>query len=335
MKPGGETQAKAAPLIEARVAAEIGDDIDRPKPFAATPNPSIVRSHPDSRTRLSVPFGSGMGLDTDDTDHRLATEQAREMVNVQRRFRENRLDFISGGSGHDRVVGAGGANTSTASPPPPPPTNRPPSSLPAPPGHIQDIDFSIIEALEGGNHLNMYYPKGAGNLPHAQSGPTIGIGVDLGQMNRADLDDLVKHHGLDPAIASKLRPYLGLKGIASARFIRANPLQLKTWETLNLSYAKHGSIRQTVETNFNSVQAARGSSVRFAQLPRDIKTTILSVAAQYGGDLPAATPDFWRYVSNNNRSAMIAELRNFHDQHARRRNHEADYLELGIHPPLP
>lgn len=80
MLPGGPTQRRAARLIEAKVAAEIGDDFANPVPFTPRPRVPIVRTDPAVPTRKSVPFGRPGGETQDDTDHRIAMAVASDIV---------------------------------------------------------------------------------------------------------------------------------------------------------------------------------------------------------------------------------------------------------------
>jgi hypothetical protein len=50
------------------------------------------------------------------------------------------------------------------------------------------------------------------------------------------------------------------------------------------------------------------------------------VAFQYG-DLARRTPNFWRQVTEKKWADVIANLRNFGDHYATRRNVEADLLQ--------
>ena len=79
-----------------------------------------------------------------------------------------------------------------------------------------NIDFDFIGQQEGVKS-SMYVPKKNGQVL-GDSGPTIGIGLDLGQRNVSDLK------GLSPELIEKLSPYTGMKGSEADAFVENNPL---------------------------------------------------------------------------------------------------------------
>jgi len=195
------------------------------------------------------------------------------------------------------------------------------------PPNLRNVDMSFIQIGEG-RSLDVYFPKeGPVRFPH--SGPTVGVGIDLGQMNAADLADLVGNHGLNPDLAQKLSPYLGKKGVEAADYLQTHGLTLSKEEARNLTVAKLSSLYGRLEANFDQAQAAAGSKVRFADLPKEARTVACSVATQYGPDLyrPEVAPRFWDTLISQDWGAMDAELRHFGDNHGPRRRDEADYLK--------
>ncbi|MEC9347061.1 MAG: peptidoglycan-binding domain-containing protein [Pseudomonadota bacterium] len=67
MLPGGETRRTLAPLVEAKVAAEIGDDPANPRPFSPTLRPAVVRQVPGQPTARAVPVTAAIGTDDDNS----------------------------------------------------------------------------------------------------------------------------------------------------------------------------------------------------------------------------------------------------------------------------
>ena len=198
------------------------------------------------------------------------------------------------------------------------------------PPNLRNVDMSFIQIGEG-TRLKAYFPEGGPAL-FPRSGATVGVGVDLGQMNATDLADLVKNHGLDPALAQKLSPYLGKQGVEAAEFIRTHDLTLSKAEARNLTLAKLSSLYGRLEANFNRAQAAMGSKIRFADLPKEARTVAFSVGMQYGEGLNKTAPKFWQALISRDWAAMDTELRLFKDIHYKRREKEADYLKSLLPP---
>jgi len=74
-------------------------------------------------------------------------------------------------------------------------------------------------------------------------------------------------------------------------------------------------------------QAAMGSKIRFADLPKEARTVAFSVGMQYGEGLNKTAPKFWQALISRDWAAMDVELRLFGDKHDSRRAAEADYLK--------
>jgi len=79
------------------------------------------------------------------------------------------------------------------------------------------VNWKKIGEWEG-NALNGYIPK-KGNQIIGNSGVTVGIGVDLGQMNQQSLDGL----DIPQNLKDKLQPYLGLKRADAERKLDGDP----------------------------------------------------------------------------------------------------------------
>ncbi len=80
------------------------------------------------------------------------------------------------------------------------------------------IDWEFIASLEGKGVTTGYVPDASGS----KSGVTIATGFDLGQRNESDLKSL----GISAALITKFKPYLGMKGVAAADFLKKNPLTI-------------------------------------------------------------------------------------------------------------
>jgi len=192
--------------------------------------------------------------------------------------------------------------------------------------NFSDIDVGFIHDREG-SRSELYIPKKNNGDYDGNSGATIGHGVDIGQMNEHDLQRLVDVHGLDPATAEKLKPYLGLTKQEAQNRIDAEakknggPFRLSKAELANLNKAKYDQIFTTVEKLYN-----RDSSVKFRDLPPAAQTVIASVALQHGAGLYKATPRFWHHITNQDWQSTFDELNVFEDEWPDRRKLEADYL---------
>ena len=167
----------------------------------------------------------------------------------------------------------------------------------------------------------MYVPMKNGE-PVEDSGPTIGKGIDIGQMNEGDLQKLVEHYGLSQELANKLKPYLGLKKQAAVEKVRKSPLRMSEAEVEMLSAAKYSQIFTALERLYNE-----DSKVKFKDLPANAQTVIASVALQHGEGLRTETPKFWSYVIAQDWAKAKAELEDFGDGFATRRRKEAVLLK--------
>ncbi|PHS78667.1 MAG: hypothetical protein COB59_05860 [Rhodospirillaceae bacterium] len=189
------------------------------------------------------------------------------------------------------------------------------------------VDRKFIEDRE--DFKTDMYALEKDKQPDVKSGPTIGAGVDLGQMNKYDLKDLVDNHGLSKDTADKVAPYLGKKGQDATTFTKDNPLTLSNTEARELTDAKYDKIGKDLEKNYDRDMKAKGSSKRFRDLDKDTKTIALSLAINLGPNLGRenAAPRSWSLLLNDDKAGLINELNNFGgNSNLPRRKLEADYL---------
>jgi len=246
---------------------------------------------------------------------------------------EQRAEHRAGAGSESTLGDQGPARTQIAQAPNAPqrsagPAHTSPASASSTLPRLDDIDLAFIHERENsdrGKARNMDIPLDDAGHVIGDSGPTIGAGVDLGQRNKRDLADLVKH-GLSAGLAKKLEPYLGKKGPAALNFIQNNPLSITDAEIDELSDAAYRQIRSVLESKFDAAMQAKGSKVTFQNLDPAMRTVAMSVAVQYGGNLDSKTPTFWTHLVDQNTAAMHSELMNFKDSHPKRRKAEADYL---------
>ena len=187
----------------------------------------------------------------------------------------------------------------------------PPAAKPAditPPGAPLDRDgpvYRYVSEKEGGQELEGYNPEEG--VPGANSGVTVGTGVDLGQRDADDIRVL----DIPPELAEKLVPYAGHKGEAADKFLEENPLTLTKAEAEALDAAVWKDIVGKVERRYNRATEKNGSDVRFADLPDEVPSSIVNIAYVSGDNLEIETPKFWGDVTSQYWRSAASELKDF------------------------
>jgi hypothetical protein len=266
---------------------------------------------------------ASLGMSGLDLGAKVATEPPRTLESNEED------NGILGGAGDDGLAGSALSEepTQVAQSGPTSSVSGSGTGTPSVPPSLAGIDIKFIHAQEG-NELDGYVPKdGSGNVIQ-NSGVTIGAGVDIGQMNAGDLNQLVTRYGLDPATAAKLTPYLGKTKGAAVAALASHPITLSPAEAEQLSNAKYAEIAEKLASKYDAAMSAAGKTDTFATLDPKMKTVALSVALQLGPNLPSSSPRFWGTLTSGSITAMENELRNFGRRHQfmSRRNREADYL---------
>lgn len=169
------------------------------------------------------------------------------------------------------------------------------------------MHFLPFLKLVEGNEYRPYVP------PVGNSGVTIGIGVDIGNLNPDSLD-------IPEELKERLRPYFRFKRDNARYALLANPLVLTKEEVDLISMAAIQLHLNELIRWFN-----RASEIPFDRLTDNQQTVLISVKYQYG-DLPRRTPKFWGFATRGEWRNVYYELRNFGDRHPTRRNREADLL---------
>jgi GH24 family phage-related lysozyme (muramidase) len=183
----------------------------------------------------------------------------------------------------------------------------------------KNVDMKFLEEVEG-NKNEMYVPKNKQGIALGKSGPTIGMGFDVGGRNENDLK------GLPPEIIKKLKPYLGLRKQEAIDFIEKNPLVITDKEKVIINaFAK----KDEMEKLRKKWKETTGKS--FDDLDTKAATTIASVAFQ-NGDLSRKAPKFWKQVTNEDWSGAFYNLLDWDDtgkpsQTQTRREKEAKLLK--------
>lgn len=179
---------------------------------------------------------------------------------------------------------------------------------------------TFIRAKEGFSATG-YVPKNAAKQPDVNSGVTIGIGVDLGGKTK----DSMLNDGVSKEFVNLLEPYLGLKGKAAQDKLTKSPLTITEAQAMDLSKNYINRFSSGVASKY---QAATGSN--FSKLPLGTRTAIVSVSYQYGQNLAAATPEFWKQVTSGRWADAVKNLNNFKDNFPTRRQSEAALIQADI-----
>lgn len=171
--------------------------------------------------------------------------------------------------------------------------------------------LSFLKSVEG-NRYSPYVPDSG------KSGVTIGIGVDLGNM------DLSYAEGIPQDIRARITPYLGVTGEAAEQALEEHALALSKEEIDLLSI-------EAISIHLNELAKwyNKASSVPFSHLTDNQQLVLLSVKYQYG-NLPNRTPKFWRYATDNDWQSVYYELMNFGDDYPSRRAREGQLIAQDI-----
>ena len=180
------------------------------------------------------------------------------------------------------------------------------------------IDYSFISGREGGRATIAYVPAAA----VSSSGITLATGFDLGQRSESDLVQL----GLNGALVARLRPYLGVRGVAAQQLLAGSPLTISGADADDIDRAVMSEHVTRLEQKY-IMATANTKRIRFFNLPSEAQTVIASVAFQYGVNLDVRAPRFWRAVTAQDWPQAVSELRTFGDTYPTRRRLEADLLQ--------
>lgn len=177
--------------------------------------------------------------------------------------------------------------------------------------------LQFLKSVEG-NEYTPYVPQSNGKVL-GQSGITLGIGVDIGNMNPIFLD-------IPDELKGKLRPYYRQKGDNARYALLHIPLKLEKAQIDLISMAAIDLHLDELRKQFNSE-----SKIPFDSLTDNQQTVLLSVKYQYGS-LKSRTPKFWGFATDNNWNAVYHELMNFGDAYPSRRRREAELIARDFRP---
>lgn len=178
------------------------------------------------------------------------------------------------------------------------------------------VNWDFIESEEGESTRIGYVPY---DPDKDNSGVTVGIGIDLGARSETELRSSLR---LSDSLVNKLKPYLHLKG-KNARFkLKTHPLVLTTQEEYELNSAVALYYERKLEKRWNRDT----TSVQWHTLGNTKQTVVMSVYYQYGNKMFSF--DFWKQVTGGDWAGALKNLRDFGDAFDKRRNREANALEL-------
>ena len=162
----------------------------------------------------------------------------------------------------------------------------------------------------------MYVPTKDGKALDS-SGPTVGMGIDLGTWT----EEKLKEVGVSEALISKLEPYGGKKKKTALEFVKANPLSLSKDEVDELNSKVKSRILDEIKMEFN-----KESKTKFDDLSSGKKTAIASVFFQYGMNKKKSTwpKNYWKQVTTGDWKGANSNLNNFQDAYGSRREAEAN-----------
>lgn len=174
------------------------------------------------------------------------------------------------------------------------------------------IDWNFITSLEGKRYVG-YVP----DPKNSKSGVTIGVGVDVGHLTHAELDNLPQ------SLQTKLLPYHGLTGSLALAKLHDLPLMLDTDEVDHLDNLLFKSDEAELQDDYNR---AEGRAL-WSSLPGEIQTVMMSVFWQYG-PLAIKCPRFWKLCVAHDWHGLYQELLHFGDAYETRRKREAEYIKM-------
>ncbi|XP_077870017.1 uncharacterized protein LOC100370085 [Saccoglossus kowalevskii] len=185
------------------------------------------------------------------------------------------------------------------------------------------INKDFIRQQQGFSSTGIVPIDGDG-APLEQSGVNVGYGINIGAKDASYFQAL----GLSEDIIEQLEPYFGLTGTDALEKLNETPLEIDDEEAVDVSDRVLNQHIQEVSLLYDTrVSELGGDLLEFEDLSIAQKTVIVDVYYQYGGPPQNRFPTYWGYVTNQEWSSALEELRNFRDSYPERRNNEGDLLE--------
>lgn len=183
------------------------------------------------------------------------------------------------------------------------------------------FDKDFLSDNEGGLHNTAYVPMENGK-PFANSGITLGAGVDLGSKTSASL----LADGVSAALVAKLGEYTELRGQQAVTKLAQKPLTVTESEARALSDIYLDKFSIAVERRYNN---AVGPD-KFRSVPYNTRTAIIDLAFQNGENLALVAPTSWGLIVSGDWKGLVRELNNYGDRHKTRRKSEAALIQQDI-----
>jgi GH24 family phage-related lysozyme (muramidase) len=177
-----------------------------------------------------------------------------------------------------------------------------------------NVNWGLIHSFENPNNVGPHIPAGRDN------GVTIGPGINLGQISRAEIAHL------DERLRRKLEPWIGKTigaDVTLADRLERQPPTFTNEEITQVSQIVMKRIHGQIATAF---EAQTGRS--FSALPEPLQTVAASVGWQYGPNALTRRSGhraFWNAVKAGDAEAAAAALSRYRG-YRRRRETEIRYL---------
>ena len=129
---------------------------------------------------------------------------------------------------------------------------------------------------------------------------------------------------LDSLLETKLKLYLGAKGVSAQALLKKLPLVITLAQSQTIDKAVKSAHVTQLKLKYDT---AAGNKKKFINLPSQAQTVITSVSFQYGVGLNIRAPKFWKAVTSQDWSETIKILKSFGDAYPTRRKKEAALME--------
>jgi len=188
-----------------------------------------------------------------------------------------------------------------------------------------DVDYQFLKEVEESPNPEVAL---RGVVPKVgQSGTTVGMGVDLGQMNAWEINNRLD---LPKELKQKLVPYALRKRDEAQQFLNDNPLTLTQDEVDQINQAAVKYHNRKVRSAFED---ATGRET-LPTMPRDLATVVSSATWNLGHNSNYSKKIYQALVSDSPREGVIDVLQEYADNTnvkglKNRRMKEIDYLRGG------
>jgi len=153
------------------------------------------------------------------------------------------------------------------------------------------VDWEFIKSLEGKAVLKGYVPTNNQGAVIGHSGVTIASGVDLGQIDLTDLKSAIANAGVAPYpmhLIIKVRKYLSLQKEKAVEALKQDPLTITKEEADILDWITLSRTWREVDKHFFF-----HTKHNLRDIPSPALTVLLSLAYNFGSNLPKALPETW------------------------------------------